>query len=64
MEAVDNGPAGAGGSPDLLRFSFPPFITPDAGHPGCFLPVLPPVPVTQGDILVHDTAAAQPPKKS
>ena len=57
MDAVDNGePNGA--TPDLLRFSFDPFITPDVNHPGCFLPVLAPVPVTQGNIVVNDAPAA------
>jgi hypothetical protein len=50
FHGVDTG--GPGGPPDLIRFSFPPFIFP-AG-PDCFLPVLAPVPVTEGNILVHD----------
>lgn len=54
MEAVDNGEPGTAPAPDLLRFSFAPFIRPVAGSPGCFLPVLPPVPVTQGNIVVRD----------
>lgn len=53
LHAVDNGePSDA--TPDLLRFSFASFIRPAPGSPGCFLPVLPPAPVTQGNIVVHD----------
>ncbi len=58
MHVVDNGEPGTSATPDLLRFSFANGgIVPDPQHPGCFLPVLPPVPVTQGNIVVHD---AQP----
>jgi hypothetical protein len=53
MHAVDNGEPG-GALPDLLRFSFAGAIRPAPGQPGCFLPVLPPVPVTDGNITVHD----------
>jgi hypothetical protein len=53
IEAVDNGEP-SDGQPDLLRGSFQPFIFEDPERPGCFLPVLPPVPVTQGNIVVHD----------
>jgi hypothetical protein len=53
MHAVDSGERG-GIAPDLLRFSFVPFIVPHHNRPGCFLPVLPPVPVTQGNIVVND----------
>jgi hypothetical protein len=53
VEAVDNGEP-SNGTPDLLRGSFEPFIFEDPERPGCFLPVLPPVPVIQGDIVVHD----------
>jgi hypothetical protein len=57
MHAVDGGePApGQAAGPDLLRFSFEGFIVEDPQNPGCFLPVLPPVPVTQGNIVVHDS---------
>jgi hypothetical protein len=51
--AVDNGEPGDP-TPDLMRGSFLPFITPVDGQPGCFLPQLPPVPVTEGNIVVHD----------
>lgn len=53
MHAVDNGNPSES-TPDLLRFSFVPFIRESPANPGCFLPVLPPVPVTQGNIVVHD----------
>jgi hypothetical protein len=61
MHAVDNGePSDV--PPDLLRFSFVPSIvsTPPIGTPaeqdttGCFFPILPPVPVEEGNITVHD----------
>jgi hypothetical protein len=52
-EAVDNGEP-SDGTPDLLRNSFVEAIVPDPDNPGCFLPTLPPVPVTQGNIVVHD----------
>ena len=50
MEAVDNDPP----LPDRLRFSFAPFITAHPTLPGCFVPFLPPVPVTEGQIVIHD----------
>jgi hypothetical protein len=53
IEAADNGEP-SDETPDLLRGSFEPFIFEDPERPGCFLPELPPVPVTQGDIVVHD----------
>ena len=53
MHAVDAGNL-SDVAPDLLRFSFVPFITPQPNNPGCFLPVLPPVPVTQGNIVIND----------
>ena len=46
---------GSYGGVCLLRFSFEGFIVEDPQNPGCFLPVLPPVPVTQGNIVVHDS---------
>ena len=67
MHAVDNGDPDRTSTPDLLRFSFNnggitdqvTFITPPAGQDitGCLFPTLPPVPVTEGNIVVHD---AQP----
>ncbi len=53
LDAVDNGNPGSA-TPDLIRFSFAGAIVPVPGQPDCFLPVLPPVPVTRGNILVHD----------
>jgi hypothetical protein len=52
-EAVDLGEP-SDGTFDLLRNSFEGAIVPDPDNPGCFLPTLPPVPVTQGNIVVHD----------
>jgi hypothetical protein len=57
MEAVDNGEP-SGETPDLLRFSFAGAIVPDPANADCFLPVLAPVPVTQGNIVVKDAPAA------
>jgi hypothetical protein len=63
MHAVDNGAPDGTLIPDLLRFSFtgaitptPTFVTPPADQDltGCLFPVLPPVPVTEGNIVVHD----------
>ncbi len=54
MHAVDNGNPNDGAPPDLLRFSFAGAIFESPENPGCFLPVLGPVPVTQGNIVVHD----------
>jgi hypothetical protein len=51
--AVDNGEP-SDGQPDLLRNSFEEFIFEDPERTGCFRPVLEPVPVTQGNIVVHD----------
>ena len=52
MHAVDSGnPSDV--APDLLRFSFEGAIVPAPGQPGCYLPILPPVVVTRGNILVH-----------
>ncbi len=53
VDAVDNG-GPTSGSPDLLRGSFEGFIYESPERPGCFLPVLPPVPVDKGNIIVHD----------
>ena len=39
-------------SPDLLRFSFTPAITPDPANAGCYLPMLPPLAILTGDISV------------
>ncbi|HYU32919.1 MAG TPA: hypothetical protein VEW48_12215 [Thermoanaerobaculia bacterium] len=63
MHAVDNGEPDRSLTPDLLRFSFdgfisstPNFVTPPAGQDitGCLFPVLAPVPVTEGNIVVTD----------
>jgi hypothetical protein len=54
LDAVDNGNPSQSATPDLIRFSFAGFIVPAPGQPDCFLPVLPPVPVTAGNIVVHD----------
>lgn len=61
MHAIDNGTPGDDLAPDLLRFSFTGFITPVPPPnvvlpvpPACLFPVLPPVPVTEGNIVVHD----------
>jgi hypothetical protein len=51
--AVDNGEP-SDPQPDLLRNSFEGFIFESPERAGCFLPVLPPVPVTEGNIVVHD----------
>jgi hypothetical protein len=51
--AVDNGEP-SDGTPDLLRNSFVEAIFEDPERPGCFRPVLEPVPVTQGNIVVQD----------
>ena len=53
LHAVDNGNPHSS-APDLIRFSFAGAIVPVPGQEGCFLPVLPPVPVTRGNIVVHD----------
>jgi hypothetical protein len=53
LDAVDNGNPHSG-VPDLIRFSFEGAIEPVPGQPNCFLPLLPPVPVTKGNLLVHD----------
>jgi hypothetical protein len=50
-EGVDNDP---GVATDLWRISFESNggISPDTAHPGCFLPIFPPVAIQSGDILV------------
>lgn len=58
VEAVDNTNPSQSSNPDLLRFSFAGFIQPDNANPGCFVPVLSPVRVTQGDIVVHGHGSA------
>jgi hypothetical protein len=56
LHVIDNGPPKEGVSPDFIRNSFIPFIefppTPGAGP--CGTPVLPPVPLEEGNITVHD----------
>lgn len=42
--------------PDLIRFSFAPFIF-EIGGTGCYLPFLPPIPVVTGNVVVHDASA-------
>jgi hypothetical protein len=53
LDAVDNG-GPSSGTPDLIRFSFAGAIVEVPDQPGCFLPVLPPVEVTKGNIVVRD----------
>jgi hypothetical protein len=53
VEAVDNGGPGSS-PPDAIRFSFEGAIT--EVSPGCFIPVLPPVDVQRGNVVVHDAA--------
>ena len=52
FDGVDQGTASHGPRRDLVRFSFEPFIVP-AGQPGCYLPLLPPVAITAGNIVMH-----------
>jgi len=52
LDAVDNGNPGRSSSPDLIRFSFEGSIVPVS--PDCYLPLLPPVPVQRGNVVVHD----------
>jgi hypothetical protein len=49
---VDNGDPVNGQPVDLLRFSFTGFIFPSA-IPGCMLPILPPVPINSGNLVVR-----------
>jgi hypothetical protein len=51
-EAVDNGNPVGGASPDLFRGSFEPFICPVDETGACFAPVLAPVPIIRGNIIV------------
>jgi hypothetical protein len=53
VDAVDNGEPG-GAQPDLLRGSLIGAVVPIQGRPGCYRPLLSPVPVTNGNIVVHD----------
>jgi hypothetical protein len=53
-EVVDNGNPGESTTPDLIRNSFEGAIVEDDDNPGCFLPVLAPVPVEQGNYTVRD----------
>ena len=55
LHVIDTG--GPGGPPDLIRFSFAGGIVPVASRPGCFTSFNPPVPVTRGNIIVHDGTA-------
>jgi hypothetical protein len=51
LEAVDNGGPGST-PPDAIRFSFEGFIV--QVSPDCWIPVLPPVDVLRGNVVVHD----------
>ena len=53
LDAIDNGNPDDSATPDLIRFSFAGAIDPAPGQPDCFLPVLAPVPLTAGNIVVH-----------
>jgi hypothetical protein len=56
-EGVDNGNPSGGTSPDLWRLSFEnnggvfPF-----GQQGCWIPIFPPVPIQQGNIVVSSSS--------
>jgi hypothetical protein len=51
-ELVDNADPSDPSNPDLLRFSFDPFISPDPANPGCYLPMLSPIGLKSGDLSV------------
>jgi len=53
VHAVDNGEPG-GPQPDLLRGSLSGWVVPIEGRPGCYRPLLSPVTVIKGNIVVHD----------
>src|SRR5205823_5400585 len=55
-ELVDNTSPSDPSNPDLLRFSFAPFITPDPDHPGCYLSTLPPIAIKAGDLSIVPAA--------
>jgi hypothetical protein len=52
LDAVDNGNPGRSSTPDMIRFSFEGSIVPIS--PDCYLPVLPPVEVQRGNVVIHD----------
>ena len=54
LDVVDNGNPVNGTPPDLIRNSFDGFITPPSSAFPCGAPVLPPVPLGSGNIVVHD----------
>jgi hypothetical protein len=56
LHVVDNGNPASGPPPDLIRISFVGFFTqPSMANP-CGLPLLPPVPLGSGNIVVHDAS--------
>jgi hypothetical protein len=54
-EVVDNDASGTSATPDRIRNSFHPFIQSVSSRPGCFIPVLSPVPIVDGDYIVQNT---------
>jgi len=54
LHVVDNGNPVNGTPPDLIRHSFTGFFTPPLPGFPCGLPVLAPVPLGSGNIVVHD----------
>ena len=54
LHVVDNGNPVNGVPPDLIRNSFDGFITTPTNTNPCGTPVLPPVPLGSGNIVVHD----------
>jgi hypothetical protein len=54
LHVVDNGNPVNGVPPDLIRNSFDGFINPPTTAFPCGSPVLPPVPLGSGNIVVHD----------
>jgi hypothetical protein len=56
LHVVDNGNPASGAPPDLIRISFVGFFTvPSTANP-CGLPILAPVPLGSGNIVVHDAS--------
>lgn len=59
VEVVDRGNPVDGASPDLVRFSWTNGIHPAewyGGPAGCYFPLLPPVPLTAGNVVVNDAS--------
>ena len=54
LHVVDNGNPVGGVPPDLIRISFDGFIIPPSPGFPCGQPVLPPVPLGEGNIVVQD----------